>query len=67
MTGLADMPIERRDELIAQVMAFLTERGYRIIAPGRELCGHLGCGTATCCAHCASVRPPAPANPGGGA
>lgn len=55
---LADMSIERRDELIAQVWAFLTERGYTITAPGAvATCESPGCRRLVCCASCASVRP----------
>lgn len=32
-TSLADLAVQPRDEVIAQVMAFLLERGYTITAP----------------------------------
>jgi hypothetical protein len=32
--GLADMPLPQRDRLVAEVWAFLVERGYTITAPG---------------------------------
>lgn len=31
---IRDMSVERRDDLIAQVWAFLSDRGYTITAPG---------------------------------
>lgn len=42
LPALADMPLDQRDEMVAQVWAFLTERGYRITHPAAESDALLG-------------------------